>query len=915
MVQFLKAKQTSFLNKPVGVVGVDTGAKQLGQTIASTFNKIGSEAFARAASEEKLLGESVARSMKIDIRDENNKLQFKELDGTLSAVARASAEPIVRQRYAEALRVDIGNEIQKVRQRSRNSQEFKNNIEATMSEYVKQVNNFGGKAYEGVITQDIARISSQHYNDMSSEEFKESLIIAAKNKQYIIESSKNDYITAISDSVVSNNQVGKTASGETVGGIKSLSGEINASQFIINKLIQENDDNLTTNNQNPSIHGASFRSIKQAKVVGLMKGLIQGKNGEFIRKVRRNILFGEDTGETLNDYEKQVLELIRKENQDDAAIDTLTEDLKVVSNDEANKRAVEGYNDKVKNKLEKEIQKKSGSYTFEMNDQEKSLEQGNNVGNQINQNDGEITSSITETIKKDINTIISRRNFTTTTVDGQTVGYKLTSDEVTAQASAYLRNVGVKVLRNNNVFQTASDYENLANALTTGNESALDEEQKKVMNKIKTILETPEGPTTIYKKNFIAALNDFGIKQLKQDQNEAEDKKLEILAFNGANGLYKHSSKNSSYLDRILGTNINYFTTKFAEDLRAEEESPEREKAEKVALYLSNGAFPKSFLDFMAFGARDTANAFSVDTALQFFKKYTNVEKSGGTIDKLAGVLDKKTYNILSAASSIVPLYKGRTGFGIPLRNNQRGLDSGQIMQKLIETEQQMDINTNIFKSNLNAVSGDNSITNSFQLLMTEGYGFDAKEAQDLKPVMDIMIQLGVPKTTIDAHFNLIKDSMYPDGEGTIVDTTSGGNILTRSPYSLLKMIPDDNFRSQFRIIIHNELSAITGPVDATGEESKFYLNWRPNFEEKQLMLRTTVGERILKERRDLKETGTAVYLQPNTYGPDNSRVRYMAFYKDNNGFFQPVQVDGVNVVYDLNEVMRRINPDFGDGD
>jgi hypothetical protein len=40
-----------------------------------------------------------------------------------------------------------------------------------------------------------------------------------------------------------------------------------------------------------------------------------------------------------------------------------------------------------------------------------------------------------------------------------------------------------------------------------------------------------------------------------------------------------------------------------------------------------------------------------------------------------------------------------------------------------------------------------------------------------------------------------------------------------------------------------------------------------------------------------------------------------MAFYKDKNGFFQPVQVDGVNVVYDLNEVMRRINPDFGDGD
>ena len=106
MVQFLKAKQTSFINKPVGVVGVNTGAKELGTVIANTFDKVARESFALATKEQEEFGKKTARNMKIDIRDSNGNLQFKTIDSTLSDVARASAEPIVTQRYGEAVAVD-----------------------------------------------------------------------------------------------------------------------------------------------------------------------------------------------------------------------------------------------------------------------------------------------------------------------------------------------------------------------------------------------------------------------------------------------------------------------------------------------------------------------------------------------------------------------------------------------------------------------------------------------------------------------------------------------------------------------------------------------------------------------------------------------------------------------------------------
>ena len=116
-----------------------------------------------------------------------------------------------------------------------------------------------------------------------------------------------------------------------------------------------------------------------------------------------------------------------------------------------------------------------------------------------------------------------------------------------------------------------------------------------------------------------------------------------------------------------------------------------------------------------------------------------------------------------------------------------------------------------------------------------------------------------------------------------------------------------------FRQFLTNQLSEIPVPKDATDLETKFYLNYKPDADsvEYQKLIRTTIGRKILQERRNLEKDGTAVFLQPHPYGPDMTRVRYQAMYKDKSGFYQPVLKDGIPVTFDLDEVMQRLNPDY----
>ena len=160
MVQFLKAKPTSFVNQPVGVVGVDMGGQRAGQVLASTANNLAQQFFKEATDNEKKLGEDAA--LELPIRDTKGNLQFTSIDKSLSQVAQEAADPVVRRRYTEALGVDLYKRINEIRLDSTSSEDFNSKTQAFMGSYIDEVNKLGGAEYQNVITQSVTNLSTQH---------------------------------------------------------------------------------------------------------------------------------------------------------------------------------------------------------------------------------------------------------------------------------------------------------------------------------------------------------------------------------------------------------------------------------------------------------------------------------------------------------------------------------------------------------------------------------------------------------------------------------------------------------------------------------------------------------------------------------------------------------------------------------
>ena len=63
MVQFIKAKKASYVNKPTGVVSVDTGAVQANKVQADVFNSIASMYFKEATEKEIEKGQDYVQNL------------------------------------------------------------------------------------------------------------------------------------------------------------------------------------------------------------------------------------------------------------------------------------------------------------------------------------------------------------------------------------------------------------------------------------------------------------------------------------------------------------------------------------------------------------------------------------------------------------------------------------------------------------------------------------------------------------------------------------------------------------------------------------------------------------------------------------------------------------------------------------
>ena len=76
MVEFLRAKTSTFTNKPMGVIDTRTGGAEVGKAIANLGNNITEMAFKDAVKDQEKLGKDSVLQM--PVRDENNDLVIAE---------------------------------------------------------------------------------------------------------------------------------------------------------------------------------------------------------------------------------------------------------------------------------------------------------------------------------------------------------------------------------------------------------------------------------------------------------------------------------------------------------------------------------------------------------------------------------------------------------------------------------------------------------------------------------------------------------------------------------------------------------------------------------------------------------------------------------------------------------------------
>ena len=222
MVEFLKAKPTSFINKPRGLINVDTGASQVGEAITRMGNTITQIAYENAVTEQKEVGDTVGKTAKLPTRNEKGELQFTELPADLSVVAKNSANTIIEQRYAKFFQRDVATSLNNLRIKYRQDPKgFELASGVLIESNIKELEANGYGKYSSELLDSSSYLASQHVLDIKTKEY-------ARQEDLTNESDKAIVSTNISE-IYTLQQAGETKAAdqrikETLAVIETLRG-------------------------------------------------------------------------------------------------------------------------------------------------------------------------------------------------------------------------------------------------------------------------------------------------------------------------------------------------------------------------------------------------------------------------------------------------------------------------------------------------------------------------------------------------------------------------------------------------------------------------------------------------------------------------------------------------------------------
>lgn len=171
MVEFIKSKQTTFVNKPVGIVQADTGATSLGNAIADFGKTLQTIAFTEAKND--AIKTDIETAKTLPIIDDNGNFKFEK--GNFSKVGEAKARSVLEARYANKL-MNLAKE--KFNTLHQAYQYDKDGFDDAAKDYIKgHVDSFKKNGMETFIPSFLSKIEQQAvyhsnkiFNDVADEE-------------------------------------------------------------------------------------------------------------------------------------------------------------------------------------------------------------------------------------------------------------------------------------------------------------------------------------------------------------------------------------------------------------------------------------------------------------------------------------------------------------------------------------------------------------------------------------------------------------------------------------------------------------------------------------------------------------------------------------------------------------------------
>ena len=800
MVEFIRAKQSSFINKPVGVVSVDTGGIQAAKVQADVFNSLATMYFKDATEQEIQKGKDFVanlstRKMIVEEQDPmgnpsvvRSELDFRPLDASLSKVAQQTAKPLLEKKYALALSNDISKNIEQIRLDSTDSNDFQTKINNFMPAYIEEINKLGGGDFTSQIQEGVAKLSTQHYFDMALDEKKLNIVNQAQDGELAIRNSMQEITAEASNYINSDLPLEElikqlqTQKKETKGVFDGMVSEFGLTGFTKTQI---KNNNLL---------------ISTAIPRGLMQGYSRGRTSLQIELAERYIGNGQKDPR-ISENEYKILDVIKK--LAGKNIDVIRAEARTLSTGQRQVQSDTAVEEQRKNrKLEEDEAKIKESLVTQQNNSNFDIfitnEAPDNIVNDWIEN-GQWNEKTFRSLNDRIQASIGVKNKDATFgfIDNNDTEAKYLHQDLITQTVD-------KLFQHPDTINTAASLANVNAKLTNPNKQInLTKEEQTFYDAMQSLANNYQDGKSRGLAIIQNKINRLKSQSVASAVGSEQTQSINNTIVNDRRRIYTNDKTSKKNRDITYGVTADTFITSDKPDSF---DPANNDNHEALDRHIMSGGMSQKLIE--VFGAVADGN-FGKDQeeaalkVLSLWSRYSNTRDTSSTLPFNVlvrdGGLSSEQNSIFAMAADLYTDFKGKTEiFNVAGTGPNNQVQLTQIIRLIKETNQ-VPFNKESIKQYGDKVAISDPATTYLASL-----GLRTNEIFDFKSVAKIGIKLNIAEPKLRSIIMDMKDKLYVDTPFVIDPFFS--SIRSKSKFGFKRAIPNQEKREEIINLINADL-------------------------------------------------------------------------------------------------------------